>query len=49
MYFTENYWKSMTNRRKWFDAVAKTLEFDPLLPENWYNVTMDKIESLKVN
>lgn len=44
----ESYWQDMANRRKFFMDYATENNFDPLLPENWYNVSSYKIKERKV-
>jgi hypothetical protein len=34
-----SYWQNKENRRKFLDQYAKEKGFDPLLPENWYNIS----------
>lgn len=38
---TENYWAVKANRVKFFDEYARKRGFDPLVPENWYNINDD--------
>ena len=38
----------MDNRRKLLLDFAKQKEFDPLVPENWYNIKMDKLNEIRV-
>jgi hypothetical protein len=45
---TGNYWIDVKNRRKFFLEVAKKFNFNPLVPENWYNISHDNILSCKV-
>eukprot|EP00026_Physarum_polycephalum_P009772 Phypoly_transcript_09908.p1 GENE.Phypoly_transcript_09908~~Phypoly_transcript_09908.p1 ORF type:complete len:313 (+),score=46.93 Phypoly_transcript_09908:110-1048(+) len=33
------FWESPKNRKQFFDEFARENNFDPLLPENWYQVT----------
>ncbi len=43
-----SYWKTPANRRKFFIEFAKKKRFDPLLPENWYNIKQkDILEKVK--
>lgn len=36
------------NRKAFFDSFAKENDFDPLVAENWYSVTGEKINRQKV-
>ncbi len=44
-----NYWKDIRNRREYFDKLAQENEFDPLIPENWYNIVKHKLILFKVS
>ncbi len=41
--FTENYWSDALNRRKFFIEFATQKGFDPLVPENWRNITRKEL------
>jgi len=41
----KGYWKEMQNRIQFFVEFAKEQGFDPLVPDNWYNVTQKQIIS----
>jgi hypothetical protein len=38
----------MDNRKKLFLDFAKQKGFDPLVPENWYNIKEDKLNEIRV-
>jgi hypothetical protein len=44
---TEKYW-TFEARRRFFDDLAKTHGFDPLIAKNWYSVPYKAIENEKV-
>jgi hypothetical protein len=46
---TGGYWADISRRKEFFDAFAKEHGFDPLVAENWYKITSQKIEERKVN
>eukprot|EP00026_Physarum_polycephalum_P003327 Phypoly_transcript_03337.p1 GENE.Phypoly_transcript_03337~~Phypoly_transcript_03337.p1 ORF type:complete len:777 (+),score=98.56 Phypoly_transcript_03337:66-2333(+) len=37
-HMTHKYWQKLENRKQFFDTIAKKMNFDPLLAENWYNL-----------
>jgi len=39
----KGYWKKSENRRKFFCEFARQMGFDPLVPENWENVSLSKL------
>eukprot|EP00026_Physarum_polycephalum_P003660 Phypoly_transcript_03673.p1 GENE.Phypoly_transcript_03673~~Phypoly_transcript_03673.p1 ORF type:complete len:675 (+),score=95.36 Phypoly_transcript_03673:213-2237(+) len=41
------YWTESKNRKRFFDELARDLNFDPLVPANWYSVTTHEIEQRK--
>lgn len=43
-----NYWENAANRKSFFDQVAQKMQFDPLVPENWYSVTREIILQFEV-
>ncbi len=43
MFILENYWRSTENQRKFFIEFASQKGFDPLIPENWDNITKEDI------
>eukprot|EP00026_Physarum_polycephalum_P002910 Phypoly_transcript_02919.p1 GENE.Phypoly_transcript_02919~~Phypoly_transcript_02919.p1 ORF type:complete len:813 (+),score=74.97 Phypoly_transcript_02919:109-2547(+) len=43
----KHYWGQPLNRRKWFDNYAQRKGFDPLVPENWYNINKLDIDEAK--
>jgi hypothetical protein len=43
-----NYWLDTANRRLFFEKFAKSHKFDPLLPYNWYSISIDHILPVKV-
>ena len=46
--FAANVGKDKESKRAFFDKVAKSLEFDPLDSEQWYQVNPQDIENFKV-
>ena len=40
--------QNAANRREFFVKFALGIGFDPLVPENWYNVDQQKIMAIKV-
>ena len=42
------YWHNPKNRKSFLNSFAKSREFDPLVAENWYNITKDSILNEKV-
>lgn len=42
-------WREEENRKKFFEWYAKKNEFDPLVPDNWYRVSIESIMSFKVS
>jgi len=47
-FIAENYWTEKDNRRKFFVDFAKQNGFEPLIAENWYPITRDKITEYRV-
>jgi hypothetical protein len=41
-------WDKSAERRHFFEDYAKENGFDPLIPDNWYSQSRDKIMSTKV-
>jgi hypothetical protein len=41
-------WQDAKNRKEFFEKFALTNSFDPLLAENWYQQSPEKILSVKV-
>lgn len=37
------YWHKTENRRNFFERYAEQHQFDPLVPQNWYNISEDDI------
>lgn len=46
--FTVSYWNYAENRRAVFCQFAKIKGFDPLVPENWYQKSMEDFSALAV-
>jgi signal peptidase I len=46
-YNFRQHWQEVENRRKWFVFFASERKFDPLLAENWYNITSEKLVDSK--
>lgn len=42
------YWKYDENRKKFFEKFAKNHKFDPLLAENWYNISALEVKKAMV-
>lgn len=42
------YWCNQNNQRAFFMLFARVNNFDPLLPESWYNISNKAIISMKV-
>ncbi len=42
--FLESYWKSIHNRRQFLVEFATQKGFDPLVPENWGDVSYKEIK-----
>lgn len=42
------FWKSSENRRKFFIEFAQEKGFDPMVPENWHNITWAEFRAKKV-
>jgi hypothetical protein len=42
-------WFYPEDRRNFFENYAKSKGFDPLVPDNWYNVTREQVMSFKVS
>jgi len=46
--FTGNhYWEDLRNRKWFFECFARSRDFDPLVPANWYNVLPSAISESK--
>jgi len=43
----QNYWEDPATHRDFFDEMAKDLNIDPLIPENWYTITHNSIVKRK--
>ena len=41
-------WNDPIRRRKYFENYARANDFDPLVPDNWYSQSKDKIVGMKV-
>eukprot|EP00026_Physarum_polycephalum_P001437 Phypoly_transcript_01438.p1 GENE.Phypoly_transcript_01438~~Phypoly_transcript_01438.p1 ORF type:complete len:1047 (+),score=162.81 Phypoly_transcript_01438:248-3388(+) len=41
------YWMDKQNRKQFFDEFAKKRKLDPLVPESWYNKTVDEVTKEK--
>jgi hypothetical protein len=41
-------WRELSSRKAFFDEYARENHFEPLIPENWYNVTQEDIKGKKV-
>ena len=41
-------WNDPISRRKYFENYARANDFDPLVPDNWYSQSKDKIVGMKV-
>jgi hypothetical protein len=46
---TSKYWMDTHNRKAFFLEFAKSKNFDPLLPENWYAISRKEILQFKVH
>jgi hypothetical protein len=44
----KGYWQDVSNGKKVFDAVAASYAFDPLVPDNWYQFSMNDIANKRV-
>ena len=44
-----NHWLEVAKRRIWFERYAENKGFEPLIPENWYNITLEKINDPEVH
>jgi hypothetical protein len=44
----ENKWRYAANRRLFMDEYAASKGFDPLVPDNWYNIKGDDIIEAQV-
>jgi len=44
---SKNYWMNVDNRLKFFMRFANEKGFEPLVPENWYSMSVRKIRSIK--
>jgi len=43
----KNFWTDKDNRKNFFNSFAKSKGFDPLIPENWYSITVADILPVK--
>ena len=43
MVYSENHWTSIVNLKAFFDDYAAKEEFNPLVPENWYQTTTQRV------
>jgi hypothetical protein len=41
-------WNELRNRRKFFETYARRNDFNPLIPENWYSIDIERVVSEKV-
>lgn len=39
------YWENIDNQRNFFDEMAREYDFDPLVPENWFQVKASDVVS----
>jgi hypothetical protein len=46
--FTKKHWHSLSNRKRVVEEIAARLSIDPLIPENWYNVTVEAFRNQQV-
>lgn len=37
-------WRDIESHRKFFDSIALEKKFDPLIPENWYNMDNKEVK-----
>ena len=44
----DGHWADMANRKAFFDNIAHTSKFDPLVAENWYSLSHDKMSDAEV-
>lgn len=44
----EDYWDDVAHRKQFFDEFAKTHNFDPLVPHEWYAISEQQIRDAKV-
>ena len=44
----QNYWDDPAIHRNFFDELAKDMDFDPLVAENWYKMTHNTVIKKKV-
>ena len=44
----ESPWNDIQKVRQFFDAYAKTTGFDPLIPDNWYQMSTKGLKTVKV-
>eukprot|EP00026_Physarum_polycephalum_P001919 Phypoly_transcript_01922.p1 GENE.Phypoly_transcript_01922~~Phypoly_transcript_01922.p1 ORF type:complete len:959 (+),score=104.66 Phypoly_transcript_01922:166-3042(+) len=42
---SKRFWAKVHNQREFFDAFAKRLEFDPLVPTHWYRIVAYNVHS----
>ena len=42
------HWEDVQNRRELFCEVALRRRFDPLVPANWYQTSLDSLSNVKV-
>ena len=46
--YSAGYWSDARNRRHFFDTLAHKHNFDPLLRNNWYQMSKDSFQDNKV-
>jgi len=44
---TKKFWEEAVNRKEFFDSFARNNQFDPLLPRNWYSISIPQIHAAK--
>eukprot|EP00026_Physarum_polycephalum_P001669 Phypoly_transcript_01671.p1 GENE.Phypoly_transcript_01671~~Phypoly_transcript_01671.p1 ORF type:complete len:1064 (+),score=159.93 Phypoly_transcript_01671:260-3193(+) len=42
---SKEYWNDIANRKRFFDDFAEKRKFDPLISENWYNITEQEVKT----
>jgi len=47
LFTSQHRWNVSVERRNFFESYAKQNRFDPLIPENWYNVSTKKLLAKK--
>jgi hypothetical protein len=48
-HLTENNWKNEKERRKFFDNLARSKDFDPLDARKWYTITHKDVVQMVIN